>query len=218
MSPEEIERGLTHENPEVRLSFTNRTDFTPTREQIARALKDHHIVCNFLDRDDVILNQTEFEAALTSPDWFIRMVLAQREEYPLTPEQVERGLNDYDINVVIAYLERKDIQLTPAQIERGLTEDVYLQLTTSFIKHTSYTPTPEQFERGLTHSRPFIRKTFAKREDFLPDQQQLERGLIDKEPEVRAVFEERKDEWLSQLHAALLHQKFNSTPSPRKVL
>lgn len=37
---EEIERGLTHRYPGVRIEWTERMDFTPTPEQIERGLND----------------------------------------------------------------------------------------------------------------------------------------------------------------------------------
>lgn len=40
LSTDEIERGLTAENKYVRWGFAQRADFTPTEEQIERALVD----------------------------------------------------------------------------------------------------------------------------------------------------------------------------------
>ena len=63
-----IEQGLTHKDSIVRSVFAERTDFTPTPEQIERGLLDE--------------------------DWFVRLKFAKRKDFTPTAAQIERGLMD----------------------------------------------------------------------------------------------------------------------------
>ena len=68
LSHKQIERYLTHKNPEVRARWAGRMDFTPTLEQIERGLTDE------------------------DPD--VREAWVYRMDYLPTPEQIERGLRE----------------------------------------------------------------------------------------------------------------------------
>lgn len=94
ISAEEIEKGLTSPNPNVRAWWAARKDWgPPAPEQVERGLND---------RDELVR-----AAWVRRTDWG-----------PPSEHQVTRGLSDPNSWVIVQWLDRMDYSITPDQAER----------------------------------------------------------------------------------------------------
>lgn len=131
LTPERIEYAMTHLQDTVRETIAKRTDWTPTKEQSLRGLRDgeHSVVCAWLQRKDVSYTQKELKDAFG--DWreglfiknHIRLSAIQRSLIELSnihlePELITNILK-YNSLGVGALMKRNDIKYTTAQLKIG---------------------------------------------------------------------------------------------------
>ena len=96
-TPDEIERGLTDEDENVRVAFAGRNDYTPTPAQIERGLTDKNEL--------------------------VRIAFAGRRDYTPTLAQVERALANEDGSFGIYFAwHLQNIEIAPA-VKTGIAFD-----------------------------------------------------------------------------------------------
>ena len=196
-TPEQFERGITHEDWTIVANWVRRTDIRPTAEQLERGLTSTNWLIRSLwvQRRDIIPAPEQYDRVLADRQGKVRAAGANRTDIIPTPAQYERGLTDTSGEVRASWANRTDLTPTPEQYERGLTDE-YCLARLAWANRTDLTPTPEQYDRGIRDSFTRVRLGWARRRDLTPSDEQLAYGLADDDPEVVAAWEYRvADPW-----------------------
>ncbi len=177
------------------VKITNRPDFQPTAEEVARGLASRDVVLRRLWHDLASFHPSpeQVEAGLTDPDPTVRQMTLARADVRPTPAQLDRACSDPEFSVRYRCVQRPDVELTQPLFERLLLDPNgnMLGVFTSGRRALSAAQWAPLVDAALASGSARVRRALA--DSALPmSREQMLRGAQAAEPEVRQAYCRRR--------------------------
>lgn len=165
-TPQQLERMLRDDEPEVQIGVLRRHDLPLTAEQFARGINhpDERIAFWYRQRKDHVPTAKEIEKGLTSTNVVTRRGWVFNQRITLTAEQAARALADADPVVRRAALMRPEVPFGPLE-QDACTDDPDFGVRSKCVSRPDYTLTQARFESIASHPNPNVLRAFLSRKD-----------------------------------------------------